>query len=193
MAWNDPSELVVGANGQSYFAPVGTTLPQPGDDPTADLNSAFVGAGLLTEDGFTPSIGSTVTDFMSWQSLDPTRRERTGQAKSIAFTMQQWNESNVVFAFGGGDVTDHGGGIYSYVFPEGDEPLDERSLVIDAIDGDKHYRFVFAKGNVTDDVSSQFQRGSLSVLPVTFKVLRPDESSRSAWFLTDDPAFAAGS
>lgn len=191
--WNKPEELVVGSNGQMYFAPLGTPLPQLGDDPTDDLDDDFIGAGLLTEDGFTPLIGSEVTDFKSWQALDPTRRERTGQEKSIAFSMQQWNQDNVPFAFGGGDVQDHGGSIFSYVFPEGDEPLDERSLVCDAIDGDKHYRFIFARGNVTEQVESQFQRGSESLLPVTFKVLRPEDNGRSAYFLTDDPAFAAGS
>lgn len=193
MAWKDSSELVVGADGGAYFAPLGTALPALGADPDAALNPAFVGAGFLTEDGFTTSIGSEVTDFMSWQSLDPTRSERTGQVKSITFTMQQWNEENIVFAFGGGEVEDAGGGNFGYAYPEGDEALEERSLVIDAIDGDVKFRFVFARVSVREPVDSQFQRAALGLLPVTARVLRPEDEGRSAYFNTNAPGFAAGS
>lgn len=193
MSWRDASELVVANNGEVYFAPVGTPLPQPGDDPTAALDGDFVGAGWITEDGATLTVGSEVTDFGAWQTRQPIRRERTAQEIQFAWTFQQWNEENVVLAFGGGAITDHGGGLYSYTFPEDTDPLEERSLVVDAIDGDVHYRYVFPRGNVTEAVETQFQRGATAVLPITFKVLAPEEGGTPAWFLTDADGFAAGS
>ncbi len=193
MAWTNADELIVASNGAVYFAPIGTTLPKEGDDPTAALAGAFVGAGWITENGAGFSVSSEVTDFKAWQSRQAIRREKTGQEISLSFAFQQWNEENVPFAFGGGTVTDQGGGLYSYAFPASDEALDERSLVIDAQDGDENYRIVVPRGNVTDAVQTQFQRGAVAELPITFKALEPETGGIAAYLLTDSPAFATGS
>jgi hypothetical protein len=187
-------EIVVANSGDVYFGAVGATLPQPGDDPAEALDAALAQAGFITEDGATLSVGSETLDIMAWQSRQAVRREKTAQEIAVSFAFQQWNEDNVPFAFGGGTVTDEGGGLYSYVFPDDDEPLDERCLVIDSVDGDKLYRFVFPRGNVTDAVETQFKRGSPSQLPIAFKVLEPVDGGEPAWLITNDPAFAgAGS
>lgn len=191
--WTKADELVIANNGQAYFAPIGTALPQPGDDPAAPLDPAFVGAGWITEDGGTLTVGSTVVDIRAWQTRQPIRREKTEQDIQFAFTMQQWNEETVPFAFGGGEVVDEGGGLFSYRFPKSSDPLDERSLVVDAIDGDNHLRFVFARGNVTDAVETKFTKGADSLLPVTFKGLEPEDGGDAYWLVTDAPGFAAGS
>ena len=193
MAWNQADELVVASNGAVYFAPVGTALPLKGDDPTAALGSAFAGAGFITEDGASLSVGSEVTDFMAWQSRQAVRREKTSQEIQFTFAFQQWNEENIVFAFGGGVVAEEGGGLYSYTFPEDDDALDERSLVVDWQDGDKNYRCVFARGNATDAVETKFARSESAQLPITFKVLAPEEGGAPGYILTDDPAFTVGS
>lgn len=193
MAWNDSDELVVASDGAVYFAPIGTTLPLPGADPQAALAAAFVGAGFITEDGATLSVGSEVTDFMAWQSRQAIRREKVSQEIQFSFAFQQWNEENIPFAFGGGVITTHGGGLFSYAFPADNDALDERSLVVDAQDGDVNYRFVFPRGNVTDAVETQFQRGSTAQLPISFKVLAPEAGGSPGYFLTDAPGFAAGS
>lgn len=193
MAWNDADELVVAANGAVSFAPVGTPLPKVGDDPTAALDKEFVGAGYITEDGATLSVGSEVTDFMAWQSRQPIRRDKQTQNLQFTFAFQQWNEENVAFAFGGGTVEDHGGGVFSYTFPEANDPLDERSLVVDAEDGDVHFRYVFPRGNVTEAVEASFKRTESAQLPITFKALEPEEGGPPAWFNTDSPGFAVGS
>lgn len=193
MSWNNADELVVASNGQVYFGEVGTTLPQPGDDPTAALDAALVGAGYITEDGASLSVGSEIVDIMGWQSRQALRREKTSQEIQFSFAFQQWNENNVPFAFGGGTVVDEGGGLFSYSFPEETDALDERCLVVDAQDGDINYRFVFPRGNVTDAVETQFQRGSSSQLPIAFKILQPEAGGTPGWFLTDHPGFATGS
>jgi hypothetical protein len=107
--------------------------------------------------------------------------------------MQQWNEQNIVLAFGGGEVNVEGGGLFSYTFPEPGDALEERSVILEAIDGDKHTRFVFPRGNVTDAVEAQFTRESTADLPITFKVLAPEAGGPPAWIVTDDPAYATGS
>lgn len=192
MAWEDASEGVVVSTGAVYFAPVGTTLPAEKADPVAALDPAFVGAGFLSEDGISPSVGSEVTDFMALQSLQPIRREKTAQDISFAFSLLQWNESNVPFAFGGGSV-EEGTGVWCYSFAAAGDALDEWSLVVDVQDGDDHYRFVFPRGNVTETIDSQFQRAAMAALPITFKVLEPEGGGKPGYFNTDAAGFAAGS
>lgn len=187
---NDAGEVIVAGSGQVWFAPVGTTLPAVGDDPTAALNAAFVPAGYLTEDGPTLSVGSEVTDFMAWQSRTAIRREKQTQDIQFSFVLQQWNSENISLAFGGGTVTDEGGGLWSYQFPEADDALDERSLVVDTVDGDNNFRFVIARGNVTEAVESQFTRTATAQLPITFKALQPTTGS-IAYVNTDAVGFEA--
>lgn len=187
MPWNDPTELVVASNGQWSVAPVGTPLPV---SPVAALNAAFVGLGYLTEDGATLTVTPEVSDFGAWQSRDPIRREMTAREVQIAGALQQWNEDTVPFAFGGGAITSPSAGIYRFDLPEG--ALDERAVVLDAVDGANHLRWVFPRGNVTEAVESQFQRSATALLPITFKALKP-ENGVTGYFLTDAPGFAAGS
>lgn len=188
---NDAAEVIVAGSGQVWFAPVGTTLPDVGDDPTSGLDTAFVPAGFLTEDGPTLSVGSEVTDFMAWQSRTAIRREKQTQDIQFSFVLQQWNSENISFAFGGGSVQDEGGGIWSYTFPEADDALDERALVVDAVDGDVNYRFVLPRGNVTEAVETQFTRTATAQLPVTFKALQPTTDDPIAYVNTDATAFEA--
>ena len=164
MAWNNASELVVAGNGQVYVAPVGTTLPT---SPTAALNAAFVGLGYITEDGATVTVSPDIAEFNAWQSRSPIRREKTGQAVTVAFQLMQWDEDTVPLAFGGGAITGSAGN-WRYDLPADDAALDERALVLDASDGTTHYRWVFPKGNVTEAVEAQFSRANPAVLPITF-------------------------
>lgn len=191
MAWNDSTELVVASNGQVYVAPVGTALPTT---PTETLNAAFVGLGFCTEDGVTVTATPDVKDFTAWQSRQAVRRERNQQEIQASFQLEQWNEETVPFAFGGGAITSPSGGVYRFEFPEAGDALEERAMVIDAQDGTRNTRFVFARGNVVDAVEAKFQATELAVLPISFKLLQPTDGSALAAVLFDDAAaFAAGS
>lgn len=191
MPWNDSDELVVGGSGQVYVAPVGTALPT---SPTASLNAAFVGLGLTSEDGVAITVTPEIQDFGAWQSRQPVRRALIGQSVGVGFSLEQWNENNVVLAFGGGTVETVSGG-YKYTFPDGDDALDERAMVIDIVDGSEHHRFVWNRGNVSDAVGANFRRNELSMLPITFQVLSPadDPNGAPGYYLTDSTAFATGS
>jgi hypothetical protein len=189
--WDDPTELVVAGTGEVYVAPVGTALPT---SPTAALAAAYTGLGYHTEDGVSISVATEVTEFRSWQSRHPVRRELQAQECQFTFALQQWNDATLPFAFGGGAVSDLGGGVYRYNPPADDAALDERSLIVDVRDGSRRLRFVVPRGNVTDAVQSQFSRSQEAVLPVTFKALVPSDASRSWHVLSDDAAaFASGS
>lgn len=190
MAWNDPNEIRIASNGEVYVAPVGTALPTT---PIAALDPAFVGLGYLTTDGVTIAVSPEIQDINSWQSRQATRRELTSQEVTANFVLQQFNESTVPFAFGGGEVTSPSTGIYRYELPT-EGALDERCLVIDAIDGPVHQRWILPRGNVTDAVEMKFVRDAEQQLPIAFKGLQPSDGSTSLILLTDDAAaYAAGS
>lgn len=190
MAWNDASEIVVAANGQVYVAPVGTTLPTT---PTGTLNTAFVGLGYCTDDGVSLKVSQEISEINSWQSRQAVRRDLQAQEIQASFGLQQWNEDTVPLAFGGGAITALGGGGYRYDFPEEGDGLDEYAMVIDAVDGSIHQRFVFARGNAVEAVETNFKRGEAAILPITFKALEPTTGGGAAYLLTDSTAFVAGS
>jgi hypothetical protein len=189
MAWNNASEIVIASNGQMYVAPVGTPLPS---DPVAALNAAFIGLGYITEDGAALTVTPDVTDYMAWQSRSPVRREKTAQEIQVAAALMQWNEQTVPAAFGGGTVSGSSGN-YRYDLPKDDAALDERALILEAIDGAVHMRWVFPRANATEAVEAAYARGNPASLPVTFKALAPSAGASPGYFLTDSAAFAAGS
>jgi len=189
VAWNNANEIVVASNGQVYVAPVGTPLPA---SSVAALNAAFVGLGFATEDGATLTVTPEVTDYMAWQSRSPVRREKVSQEIQIAIALMQWNEQTVPVAFGGG-VVSGSAGAYRYDLPKDDAALDERAMILDAVDGAVHLRWVFPRGNVTEAVEAAFQRGAPASLPITFKALAPAADASPGYFLTDSAGFAAGS
>lgn len=184
----DASELVIAGSGDIAFAPTGTTEPTT---PTASLHANFVNAGYATEEGLTLNVDPTIEEHMAWQSKNAVRIELVAQAITVSFELEQWNSDNAVFAFGGGEVTSLGGGVYKYTFPTADEALDDRMLICDWQDGDKNYRLVVPKGNVTEGTETNLTRGSLAVFPITFKAV--DAGSGPAYILTDDPNWTAES
>lgn len=191
MPWNDAAETVVAGTGQVYVAAVGTTLPANAD---AALAAAFVGLGYHTEEGVSLNKAIEIVEFRAWQSRHPIRRERETEDFQLTFVLQQWNEETVPLAFGGGSITDLGGGQFKYVPPRDDEQLDERALVCDVDDGDRRIRFVVPRGTVTEGVESTFQRSEMANLPITFKALEPTEGGEAWYPLFNDAAgFAAGS
>jgi hypothetical protein len=189
MPWNNANEIVVASNGQVYVAPVGTPLPAT---PIVALNAAFIGLGFATEDGATVTVTPEVSEYMAWQSRSPVRREKTSQEAQVALSLMQWNEQTVPAAFGGGAVSGSAGN-YRYDLPDDNAALAEIALILDAIDGAVHMRWVFPRGNVTEAVEAQFQRGNPAALPLTFKALTPAGGGSPGYFLSDGAGFAPGS
>lgn len=188
MAWNNENEIIVAGNGQVYIAPSGTALPT---DPVAALNPAFVGLGYITEDGATVTITPDIAEWHAWQTRTPVRREKTAQTVEVSFSLMQWDEDSIPFAFGGGAVSGSAGA-YRYNLPDDSAALDERAMVLEVSDGAKHMRWVFAKGNAVEAVAAQYARTDPAALPVTFRALAASGLS-PGYFLSDSTAFVAGS
>lgn len=181
----DTDEIVVGGSGTVYVAPVATTAPVDSDSALA---GGFVDLGYVTEDGITFTDTKDVSDLNAWQSFYPVRRIITSRASSVSFALEQWNEVTTVFAFGGGTITNLGGGEYKYTPPDADD-LDERALVVDWVDGTKNYRLYMPRGIVMEAVETNVTRTDRAVLPITFGAIS-DGATAPYLLFTDDPAFA---
>lgn len=178
----DPNEIVVGANGSVYVAPVGSTEPAT---ISAALDAAFIELGYTDEDGVTFSDGKTIEDIRVWQSFYPVRKLVTERESSVSFNLMQWNKTTVPLAFGGGAVTEDAVGEYRYT-PPAPETLDERAMIVEWLDGLYTYRLVIPRGTVEDAVETELVRTNAAALPITFGVTGVE--GNDAWYLlTDDP------
>lgn len=183
----ESKEIKVLASGELYVAPVGTTLPTSADEK---LDAAFIGLGLVTEDGVTFTNGAEVEDIKAWQKTNPVRRIVTGRTYTVAAQLEQYNRENFGIAFGGGEWTEPEPGVYRYDPPADSDALAEYCLVIDAQDGDREDRAVVSRVTVEGDVETQFVRSAAALLPITFSALTPDDADRPWFYLSNDEAFA---
>jgi len=181
----DPDNILVGASGTVRVAPVGTTVP-------TDLETAYaagwVDLGFIGEDGveLTPSVD--MNEIMAWQDFYPVRRVVTSRGLDIGIPLLEWNKTTVPLALGGGEITT-ATGVHKYEPPEPAD-LDERALAVEWSDGDRNYRWHFARVMVTDLAGFTVRRGEGAILPLTASVM--GVTGAKPWhFLTDDPAFAA--
>ncbi len=190
MPWTDSAETVVAGSGELYFAPVGTTLPAVNSDPTAALPSEWVGAGYIAQDGVSFKGILELSEFFAWQSTSAIRRGRKTQSQEIGCELLQWNEENLVLAFGGGAVT-NAGGFYTYTFPVAGDALAEKAVVLDLVDGERHMRIVQPRMNVSDTVETTFNADNMATLAL---VLTSLAHATAPYIISDDAAaFAAGS
>lgn len=190
----DATEIRIAKNGSINVAPVGTALPDgsTATDVDGDLDSAFVNLGYASEDGVGLNVTPEFLEVPAWQARTPVRRELQAQALSSTFTLLQWNAETVQYAFGGGAITEPSPGIYRYDFPEEEDALDERSLVIDWRDGASKFRLVVPRGNVSEGVDTNLVRTAAQTLGITHSALEPDDGGL-AYILSDDAAFGTGS
>lgn len=178
-------EIVVGANGSVYLAPVGTTEPA---DISASWPAGWTDLGFTSEDGVTINDSKEITDIPVWQLFYAARKIVTAKDLQISFALRQFNGVNVEFAFGGGLVSVDGTGKYRYT-PPAPEDIDERALGIEWLDGDKTYRWIIPRGLIVDDVETNIVRTAAADLPITFGII--GEADVDPWvLLTDDPSFA---
>jgi hypothetical protein len=181
----DTSQIVVGANGSVRVAP--TTADDPADI-SAEWSEDWIDLGFTSEDGVTFTDAKTLEAIPVWQLMYPARRVVTERDATAAFTLRQFAGPQVVFAFGGGEVTEDATGLYRYVPPD-PEVIDERKLGLEWLDGDKTYRLILPRGMVTENVETQIVRTAAADLPITFGILGVD--GEAPWYmLTDDPFFA---
>lgn len=189
--WNDPGEVVLAGTGQVYVAAVGSTAPT--SESSALSASTWSGLGYTTEEGVSTNFSVEIQKFGAWQSKNDIRRERGDEVFRVTFNLLQWNEVNVPFVFGGGAISDLGGGSYKFTPPASTAALAEKSLVADVVDGSSRLRFYIPRGTVVDAVDSQFNRSGLGTLPVAFEAMEPDDGTPSWSFFSNLASFATGS
>jgi hypothetical protein len=178
----DATQAVVAGSGHIYVADEGTPLPDDLSDLSADPD--FTELGFTTTDGVTFNLARQTTDINAWQSPDPIRIVETSRAITIASVLEQYIPENLEVAFGGG-VVDKGPTFGSFTYPGAGENT-VRVLVVDAIDGDDLYRFMYDRVQQMADIQTQLQRGDTANLPLEFKVLAGAElptilSDAAAW------------
>lgn len=170
------NNVVVGNSGSVMWGTTGISLPTSATGSVASFNDL----GYLDEDGLTVSVAPQVTDFAVWQSRQPVRRAFTGQTISLSGKFAEWNAQTVPKVFGGGALTTG-----TYAFPTDTANLDEFAVVADAIDGSDIHRFAFGRANQTEEVSVQFNRSNLAVLPFSFAVLAPSAGGSPGNYYTN--------
>lgn len=186
---NSAAEVVVGANGQVYAAPVGTTAPA---DMSASFSASWLNLGYVSEDGITFDPTMDLNSIMVYQSAFPIRRDVTTRSATLSFTLMQWSKTTIPFAWGGGAVATSGTGateIHTYTPDALGTAPDYRAVAIAWSDGTKDYRLFIPKGIITDLGEFNLTREDAAGLPVTFEALG-QSGVNPFYFYTDDPAFA---
>lgn len=182
------SQIVIGANGSVFVAPVGTTAPA---DIATAWAAAWVDLGYASEDGVTFRDSKSTERINVWQMFHAARHIVTEVDTSASFVLRQWSKDTVPFAFGGGTITTTAGPPAHYLYtPPSPEVIQEKAVGIEWIDGTKTYRLVLPRVMVTEGVETNLTRTGPSDLPITVSVMGTDGAT--GWTLrTNDPAFAA--
>lgn len=179
-------QIRVFANGSVYVAPAGTAAPA---DFEAALDPLLIDLGYTSEDGVGMTKGRTIEPINVWQLLYPARRVITEEDLSINFALRQWSQDTVALAFDGGTFTAAGTG-FKYE-PPASPTLQEKLVVIEAVDGAYTYRWIFPKMIVQENGDTQLVRSSAADLPLTLGIIGVD--GVAPWhLLTNDPAFDPG-
>lgn len=181
----ESSEVRVMGTGHIYVAPVGTAFPT--NISTAVSHAAgWRELGYCTPEGARFTFGRDVTDINGWQSFNPLRKIITAAPKSVAFDLLQWNQYTMGLALGGGTFTEPTADNYLYEPPD-ESFVDERAVIVEAIDGDYNYRVCYRKAFNTSGVEFAFARENPTVLPITMDVLAADAGAKPYLIQTDDP------
>ncbi len=143
MALNAPL-VRVAISGEVSVAPVGSTGPT---DSTTALNAAFVGLGYVGEDGVTVTPNDSVDAIRAWQNAARVRTVRTEQDWTFQFKLIETKGKTVALYFRG-TVTAVAAGQWK-ILPDTVNP-DERSFVLDVVDGAKNERYYIPRGEVTE-------------------------------------------
>ena len=188
----DASEVVVGANGSVFTAPFGTALPT---NVATALNAGFTEHGYVSEDGVTFRDEKEIEDIEAWQSFYAIRKVVASKTSGVEFVLRQFNPDNAALAFGGGDV-DVASGVATYT-PPGPGEIDERSTVVEWLDGDSTFRLVVPKAIVTGEVESNLVRTAAADLPIALEAtpsgapVEGDPETFAFYLVSDHPAWVA--
>lgn len=183
----DPDQLVVTGSGRVYAGTVGVSTVPTNVSAAVDIagTDGWVELGYTSEAGVSFSFGKDVKEIKGWQSRDPLRQIVTGTPTTVGFELLQINHATLRLALGGGSVT---GTTPNFQYaPPPASFVDERAIMIEGLDGDYTYRFIFRRCVVTDKVDLSFVREDPVMLPITLSVLSTDTAENPWVMQTNDP------
>ena len=185
----ETTEVRAFGSGHVYVSDSNVTPNFPASISTPISRAAgWIDLGYATEEGVKFTFGRDVVEKFAWQSHHPVRVLVDKVPTMAAFSCMQWNRYTAALALGGGTVTEGSPGEYKYEPPD-ESYVDERALLIEAVDGDYTYRFVYRKTMNQSAVEFSTVRSDTTALLIELKVLAPSGTDK-AWFMqTDDPNF----
>ena len=187
---NDASEVVVAGDAKVYTAPEGTALPDDLDAPSA----SYTELGYVKTDGVSFDFGSESKDIEAMQAFDPIRTVITKKPKSVKFALQQSGAAQTELALGGGEwvesITEPG--TFEFVKPA-DSDVDERVVIVDLIDGDETWRYIFPRGLNKAGVKFAGKRDEEIAYEIEMSILTPTDGSRSYRIRTNSPSVEVAS
>ncbi|MEW2399586.1 phage tail protein [Streptomyces sp. NPDC046862] len=190
MAGTNANEIRVAGTGRILVAPVGTTAPA---DVTTAWGAGWKDLGYTSQDGIKLAKKDKLDPVETWQSVSPARFIYSDRDLTVKFQLLQLNEDTLPFFMGGDAVaeTAANSGLYKYEL-SADPKFNEKALGIEFSDGkDITYRFVVARGQVTETEELSLTRTASIKLGVTFTALAVDNTKPLATFLMKDPAYSA--
>lgn len=175
--------------GDLYVAAVGATEPS---DVTTGWPAAWTNLGLISEEGPTVQPSMDTTDFMAWQEFFPVRTSVTARGLEWTFTLMQKNGTILKLAFGGGDITPLGGGLYSYDPPE-TQDIDYRAFGLEVNDGGIIDRYVMRRGTVVSIDAVPFRKDAPVSFALTVRASAAPGADDLPWAIvaSNDPAMAS--
>jgi hypothetical protein len=164
------TDVLVAGTGAVNIAPEGTPLPSRAVDV---LDAAFIDVGFTTPDGVQWAEGPTYATRRPWGQMRPTLRLLAGQDGQVAFTLLEFSRTQLDVALGDGQYAQLADNPLEWSWdpaPPATSP-GYKSLVVDAIDGEKHVRLVIARAQVVSAIDAPFRADAATALPVTVAAL----------------------
>lgn len=165
----DADAVIIGANGNLYSAPLGSTEPA---DINEALSAAWVSLGYISEDGVTFSVGKETEEVRAWQSFYPLRRFVTSASAQLSGALRQFDGASVETALGG-SITEDDTGAYRFT-PNDPEVIDERMWALEWADGANEFRLIMPRGFVAETVEMTIARSAPLDMPITVAALLSD-------------------
>lgn len=183
----DATEIPVLGYHEIFVAAVGATFPTSVDDDP--ITSGWLQLGRTTEAGARFTFDRTVQQIFSSQFFDPARTIVTRLPKKVEYDLQQWNQNTLDFALGGIVWTTPAAGEVRGD-PEDASFVDERALLIRAVDGDDIFMIGYARTINAKALSFAFVKTAEAALAIGSEV--QGTAGESPYFIQSN-ALAAGS
>lgn len=172
--------------GGVYYAPIGTALPA---DATTALDPAFVGLGLVNEDGLQPEREVNTEKPKDWNG-DVVLQLKTDDSKSFTFTLLEVFNGDVQTWINGADnvtvtpATTESGTTIAVVDKAAD--IDNCVLVFDMKFRGKQRRIVVPVANSTVSGEGAMVPGTLGSYEITTEATKDTSGARVYDYLVND-------